>query len=77
MENIPVSFECEGKAYNGFLSAVCGAGTQVYHLMVDNFYNGRLRLTDRYGWVFDSTPKTESFKGLTDYFSDVVVAWYE
>ena len=77
MENIPVSFEWEGKNYRGVLTAVNGAGVQVYHLMIDKFYNGRLRLTDRYGWQFDPTPKTESFKELRDFFGDVVTAWYE
>jgi len=74
MENTPVSFECVGKNYRGTLSAICGAGTQVYYLMIDKFYNERLRLTDRYGWQFDPTSKTESFKELTEYFSEVVVA---
>ena len=53
MENIPVSFESDGKSYAGTFDAVCGAGTQVYHLMIDRRYSGPLRLTELYGWVFD------------------------
>ena len=77
MENIPVNFECEGKSYTGPLNAVHGAGTQVYHLIIERRYNGRLRLTERYGWQFDPTPTTKSFKELRDYFGDVVTAWYQ
>ncbi|HTH23218.1 MAG TPA: hypothetical protein VL854_13450 [Nitrososphaeraceae archaeon] len=77
MENILISFECEGKNYKGSLSAVCGAGTHVYYLMIDKFYNARLRLTELHGWQFDSTPKTEGFKELKDFFADVVTAWYQ
>ena len=53
MENIPISFECEGKNYKGSLSALCGAGTHVYYLMIDKFYKARLRLTELHGWQFD------------------------
>ena len=45
--------------------------------MIDKFDKGRLRLTHRYGWQFDPTPKTERFKALTGFFSDVVTAWFE
>ena len=77
MENIPVSFESEGKNYSGTLTAVHGAGTQTYYLMIDKYYNGRLRLSELYGWQFDPTPKTQSFKDLSDFFGDVVTAWYQ
>ena len=75
--DIPVSFESEGMNYRGTLTSVHGAGAQVYHLMISKRYNGRLRITERYGWVFDPTRKTVTIKVLTDYFGDVVTAWHQ
>jgi len=40
MENIPVSFESEGRNYRGTLTSVHGAGTQVYYLMIDKSAKG-------------------------------------
>ena len=77
MENIPVSFECEGRNYRGTLDAVHGAGTEVFHLMIEKRYNGRLRLTEHHGWVFDPTPYTVKFKELIEYFGDIIFVWYE
>ena len=42
MEKVPITFEHEGKQYTGTLDAVHGAGSNNYHLMIDNFYKGRL-----------------------------------
>ena len=53
MERALISFEHKGKKYSGEFSSVAGAGSnQLWHLMIDNFYYGRLRYSDR--WVFDS-----------------------
>jgi len=79
MENIPVTFECNGKTFSGQLAQVAGAGgNSVFHLMDSkNFYCGRLRYSDFIrDWVFDPTPKTKEFKQQADYFGDVVIAWY-
>jgi hypothetical protein len=80
MENIPVSFEIEGKNCNGRLVQVAGAGgNSVFHLMDNkNFYCGRLRYSDFIkDWVFDPTPKTQELEKQAYYFGDVVMAWYE
>jgi hypothetical protein len=53
---IPVTFEYEGKEYNGFLVSVPGAGNQMFHLMVNNYYKGQLFLTEQ-GWRFSSQNK--------------------
>ena len=50
-----ITFTYNGKEYTGEISRVQGAGdTAVYHLMIDNYYKGRLRLSafDN-SWVFD------------------------
>ena len=55
LERVPIEFEFGGNSYIGELSQVRGAGsTAVYHLMIDQFYRGRLRLSafDN-SWVFD------------------------
>lgn len=78
LEQIPISFEHNGKKYKGHFTKVSGAGdTGVFHLMDDqNFYNGRLRMVHG-KWIFDPTPKTADLKELTEYFGQVVTAWYE
>jgi hypothetical protein len=47
MEEVPITFEIEGKKYSGRFSAVHGAGQNVWHLMDNhNYYLGRLRLVN-------------------------------
>jgi len=75
MVKIPITFEHEGTAYKGSLEEVFGAGAKIWHLMIDKFYWGRLRLTDR-GWVFDPTAKDESMAALADFFGEYVTLWY-
>ena len=80
MENIPVTFECNGKTFYGQLVQVAGAGgNSVFHLMNSkNFYCGRLRFSESVkDWVFDPTPKTIDLEQQVDYFGDVVTAWYQ
>lgn len=69
LEQIPISFEHNGKKFKGHFSKVAGAGpTTVFHLMGDNgYYNGRLMLISN-KWVFDATPKTKELDELTEYF---------
>lgn len=75
MDPVLIAFDHQGKYYKGQFAPVMGAGgSSVFHLMIDNYYCGRLRYTDR--WVFDPTPKTGSFVELTEYFGDYVTAWY-
>lgn len=67
--NIPATFTYQGKTYKGFLHPVHGAGINVWHLMIDNFYYGRLRYHE--GWVFDSV----KMEGIAETLGEIVVAW--
>lgn len=72
MDDIPIKFEHKGKTYSGYLSPVRGMGsTQVWHLMVDRYYYGCLRYTDR--WVFDS----ETMPDMAEFFGDYITARIE
>jgi hypothetical protein len=74
MDKISVTFKLDGKEYSGTLDHVAGAGNSVWHLMVDEFYWGRLRLSNGQ-WFFD-----ESILGVgnqIDHFAATVIAWYQ
>jgi hypothetical protein len=64
--DIPVSFEYEGKRYDGVLSKVSGAATQMYHLNVKGYYCGQLFLTVN-GWRFSSQ------SGKLDHLANVFI----
>ena len=70
---IPVEFEFEGKKISGTLEEV-GAGRDVWQLMVNSFYWGRLRRANDQ-WFFDESKW--KIGHLVNYFAAVVVAWYE
>lgn len=73
MEDIPISFECEGKKYAGYFSQVMGQGSNSnFHLYINKYFCGTLKYTDK--WVFYPTPKTEQFVPLADDFGRVVMA---
>ena len=75
-DEIPITFEHKGKTYKGFFSLVSGAGsTSTFYLRIDHYYCGRLRWYADW-FVFDPTPKTESFVELTDYFGMCIMGWY-
>ena len=75
MDAIPITFEYKERVYSGYFNPVFGAGTDVWYLMINNFYCGRLRLTEHYGWVFDANDfRAEE---LTDFFGDYVMAWQQ
>lgn len=74
MQKVPITFDHAGKQFTGTFDPVHGAGGNVFHLTIDNYYCGRLRYADK--WVFDPTPKSEGFNELADYFGDYVTAWY-
>ncbi len=74
MKKIPVSFQLNGEQYAGTLEEVAGAGGGVWHLMVDNFYWGRLRRVDDQ-WYFDESNRQVG--ELKDHFVATVIAWYE
>ena len=72
MNKVPIIFEHQGREYKGSFDGVQGSGTsKMWHLMVDNFYRGRLRFTDR-GWVSDTTPKNPAMAELSTFFGDHV-----
>lgn len=75
MDKIPITFEYKGKVYSGHFEPVHGAGGNMWHLMINKYYCGRLSYTTTNGWQFDEN----SFGGkeLTDFFADVIIAWYE
>jgi hypothetical protein len=66
MTKIPIAFDYQGKHYSGTLEQVAGAGTDVYHLMIDKFYYGRLRKANG-AWVFDPANGSQ-MKELAGFF---------
>lgn len=69
MHQVPITFEHNGKHYTGHFHAVAGAGsTRIWHLMVDNYYKGCLRFTDK--WVFDSNCGMED---LAKFFGEFIL----
>jgi hypothetical protein len=75
MDKIPVSFEYKGKHYTGYFDAVSGAAGKLWYLTLNGFHWGQLIYTENFGWRFENNKGT--MKELTDYFADVVTAWYE
>lgn len=74
MDKIPVEFEFEGKKVYGTLDAIAGAGGNVWNLMVDKYYWGRLRKVGE-NWYFDESNRKVAH--LVDHFAAVVIAWYQ
>jgi hypothetical protein len=74
MDKIPVSFEYKDKHYAGHFEAVNGAAAKLWHLTVNRFHWGQLFITQNFEWRFENNEG--SLKELTDYFADVVTAWY-
>jgi hypothetical protein len=63
MPAISITFEHKGKSHSGKVVPVMGAGElTIYHLMVDNYYWGRLRMSNG-KWVFD-TVKVPELTGM-------------
>ena len=71
MIDIPISFDFNGQHYHGFLSPVHGSGTHVYHLMVNNFFKGRLRYVHD-EWVFDTNDGSKGWDSLADFFGEAI-----
>lgn len=61
--NHPISFEYQEKRYQGELQPVAGSGGNVYHLMIDKFYYGRLRQANG-SWVLDTNKKSAGMEYL-------------
>jgi hypothetical protein len=66
---VTITFTFKGKEYTGELSQVQGAGSSaMYHLMIDNYYQGCLRISlfdNR--WVFDG-----EFADLAEGFGELL-----
>jgi hypothetical protein len=74
-DEIQVSFDFKGKHYDGHLSAVHGGGVHHYHLMIENYYYGRLRFLEG-EWVFDTNRGSAGWETLADFFGNAVAAHY-
>ncbi len=69
---IPISFDHEGKSYRGVFQPVHGAGTFVWHLLINNYYRGQLSYNeDQDKWVYFGN----MFEGMGDYFGAYVRGW--
>lgn len=80
--DIPVTFEFNGKEYKGFFSRPKGAG-DVWYLTVQekkrgklgNYHWGQLFRADG-AWRYADQTRYNEMLYLSDYFGDVVTAWY-
>jgi hypothetical protein len=74
MKEVQIRFRYKGVEYTGELSSVMGAAsTTVYHLSVNKFFWGRLRMAND-KWVFDPTPKTSGMEALAEWMGSKVSA---
>lgn len=64
MQEIPISFEYKNKHYQGTLRQVFGAGANVWHLMINNYYRGSLSYTNK--WIFHNSK--DEMKELAEFF---------
>jgi len=54
MESVHIIFTSKGREYTGELNNVQGAGdNRVYHLLINRYYMGRLRMSANNSWIFD------------------------
>lgn len=75
MNEIPIEFDYEGKHYKGYFSEAFGAGGNVWHLMIDNYYYGQLIYSQKFGWAFHNNK--DKMKDLADYFAEQIMLWYQ
>jgi len=74
MDNVPITFDYDGKIYTGHFSRVAGGGgSNVWFLLVDKRYWGQLSLTEDYGWKWSSNSDPGLVAQL-DFFERVIVA---
>lgn len=73
--SIPVTFEHDGKQYNGVLVDVLGPGNTIWHLYVNGGFWGQLVYSERWGWQYHN--HKGDLKHLANYFGEVVIAWYQ
>lgn len=73
--DIPVSFEYEGMQFDGFLSPVNGAGSDHYHLMINNYFHGTLWKTESIGWRFGNNKGMFEEPFMIEFFRKTVEEW--
>ena len=72
---VPITFEHEDKLYSGHFNSVSGAGSGMWHLMIDNYYKGELHYSGHSGqWLF--TSNSGLFDELSDYFKAYLIGWF-
>lgn len=75
-EQIPITFEYEGKQYKGEFGIVSGSGsTATYHLIIDGFFQGQLVQTENYGWQFHNNK--DKFKTMADYLGEYIITYLQ
>ena len=73
--DIKITFEYKGHTYVGSFSKVTGGGsTGLFHLSIDQRYNGQLFKTS-FGWRFSS--QTGKFEELSEYFGKYIQAFMD
>jgi hypothetical protein len=73
--DIPITIYEDDKIIEAVFSGGPGKGSLTWDLSINNYHQGTLICTEQSGWRYDSQ-KGHRFEDLTDYFEDVVVAWY-
>jgi hypothetical protein len=74
---IPVTFELDGMEYKGFFSRPHGSGGNVWFLTIDNKFQGQLMYSEQFGWRYSDQRRKKEMVHLSEYFGQVVTAWYE
>jgi hypothetical protein len=74
---IPITFTVDGRTYTGHFSRVSGsASTATFHLTINGFHYGRLRLREHdLQWFFDSNDGM--FGEMAEWFGSYVTAYFE
>ena len=71
---IPITFEHQKKAFSGHLKPVHGAGSNVWHLMIKNYYKGQLSYHEAQGmWTYHGN----AFEDMGSWFGEYVIAWIQ
>jgi hypothetical protein len=68
---IPITFTHNGVTYTGTLDPVFGAGANTWHIMINSYYRGRLRLVEG-DWFCDG-----DFSDLAEYFGQYLIAYFQ
>jgi hypothetical protein len=75
LAEIPIEFDYEGEYYKGHFEGGEGGGGNVWHLIINKYYNGQLVYSQTYGWAFYNN--SGKMKELSEFFGEYVTLWYE